>query len=256
MSVFGDYSEYYDLFYRDKDYAGEAKFVGSLVRKHAPKARTLLELGCGTARHALELVRSGYAVTGVDLSAGMVARGQQAAAGLPARLSGKLSVVQGDVTTFQPASIHDSVISLFHVVNYQTTNAALTGMFRTARNAIRKGGVFVFDFWYGPAVLSDRPVVRIKRAATAAANVTRLAEPVLHPNRNIVDVNYTLLVEHRRTGRMKEFKETHSMRYLFLPEIEMLANAAGFALVDTGEWLTRRPLDDTTWLGYAVARAV
>jgi SAM-dependent methyltransferase len=256
MSVFGDYSEYYDLFYADKDYAREARFVSGLLRKHARAAHTIVELGCGTARHALELVRSGYAVTGVDVSPGMVARGRAAAASLPKNVRGRLRVVEGDVTTFTSPETYDAAISLFHVVNYQTTNQALASMFRAARQAVRLNGVFVFDFWYGPAVLSDRPSVRIRRVSTSSARVTRLAEPVVHANRNTVDVNYTLFVEHLRSGRMKEFTETHSMRYLFLPEVEMLAAGAGFELVKTGGWLTRRPLDDQTWLGYAVARAI
>ena len=61
MSVFADYAEYYDLFYRDKDYAGEAAFVRGLVRQRAPKARTLLELGCGTAAHQFERMPGGAA---------------------------------------------------------------------------------------------------------------------------------------------------------------------------------------------------
>lgn len=255
MSVFGDYSEYYDLLYAKKDYAGEAAAVRSLVRRHAPAARLLLELGCGTGRHALELVRKGYVVTGVDASQGMVARGREAATRLPKRFRGKLTVVQGDATRFRSSSMHDAVISLFHVVSYQTSNAALIGIFQTAGAALRPGGVFVFDFWYGPAVLSDRPVVRMARASSPSIRVTRLAEPQLHPNRNVVDVNYTVFVERTRSGRMKELKETHAMRYLFLPEIEMVADIAGFDLVETGEWLTERPLGERTWLGYAVARA-
>ena len=45
MSVFGPYARYYDLLYRDKDYAAEARFVADLVRAHAPRANRLLELG-------------------------------------------------------------------------------------------------------------------------------------------------------------------------------------------------------------------
>ena len=52
MSQFGLYSKYYNLLYADKDYAGEARYVDSIIRRHTPRAATMLELGCGTGRYA------------------------------------------------------------------------------------------------------------------------------------------------------------------------------------------------------------
>jgi hypothetical protein len=41
VSVFGEnYASYYDLFYADKDYAGEAAFVRDVIERHRPSART------------------------------------------------------------------------------------------------------------------------------------------------------------------------------------------------------------------------
>ena len=36
----------------------------------------ILDVGCGTGRHAVELARRGYQVTGLDFSAGMLAEAQ------------------------------------------------------------------------------------------------------------------------------------------------------------------------------------
>lgn len=255
MSSFNEgYAAYYDLLYRDKDYAGEAKFVRDLLQQHAPKARSLIELGCGTARHARELLAAGYRVLGVDLSHQMITRAETECAQLPARQRKQLRLTQGDVSQFQTDEQFDAAISLFHVINYQLTHDAVTGYFNTASQAVRPGGVFVFDFWYGPAVLSDRPCVRIKRAETPEVRVTRLAEPSVDVNRNRVTVNYTLLAQ-QRTGELSgEFTEQHTVRYLFLPELEQLAASAGFIVVETGQWLTRQPLSDRTWFGYLVLR--
>ena len=40
---------------------------------------TILDVGCGTGRHAIELARRGYMVTGVDLSTGMLAEAKKSA---------------------------------------------------------------------------------------------------------------------------------------------------------------------------------
>ena len=73
MSVFAGYSRYYDLLYRDKDYAAEARYVHELLRKHAPGVRSLVEIGCGTGAHAVELESLGYEVVGIDMSPAYVA---------------------------------------------------------------------------------------------------------------------------------------------------------------------------------------
>ncbi|MDP3028837.1 MAG: SAM-dependent methyltransferase, partial [Deltaproteobacteria bacterium] len=119
------------------------------------------------------------------------------------------------------------VISLFHVISYQTTNEDVTAAFETARQHMNPGGVFIFDVWYGPAVLTERPAIRIKRMADDEIEVTRLAEAVLHPNENRVDVHYHVFVRNRDTQAVAELKETHAMRYFFKPEIELLAAQAG-----------------------------
>jgi SAM-dependent methyltransferase len=256
MNVFGDFAEYYDLFYREKDYAAEAAFVAGLLRRNSPGACTLLELGCGTARHAVELVNLGFTIHGIDRSVEMVKRAQAAAALLPAEARDLLTAATGDVTSYAPDRIYDAVISLFHVINYQVTRPALEGMFRTARSAVDRGGLFVFDYWYGPAVLTDPPATRIRRMKTGEFEVTRLAEPRTHPNRNMVDVGYTLFVLDRSSGAAKVYEEIHSMRYLFLPELQAFAEDSGFEIIGTGAWLSTEPLSQKTWLGWAVARAV
>ncbi len=79
MATFGNYSRYYNLLYKDKDYRGEAGFIHDLIRKYSPEAKTILDLGCGTGRHDLLLAKKGYAITGVDMSEEMllIARSQQ-----------------------------------------------------------------------------------------------------------------------------------------------------------------------------------
>jgi SAM-dependent methyltransferase len=255
MNIFREgYSSYYDLFYADKDYVAESAFVREVIHRHVPSARSVLEFGCGSARHAVEFARSGLSVTGIDRSADMIARGHARIEGLLPDLRDKLTLMQGDATTHRSTATHDVVVSLFHVVSYQATNAALNGIFSSARAALAAGGLFVFDFWYGPAVLTDRPQVRVKRICTSHVHLTRIAEPEHHVNDNVVDVTYTLISVDQRTGRAEQSTELHSMRYLFLPEIELLAMQNGFEVVEAGEWLTGRSLHKHCWSGFVAAR--
>jgi SAM-dependent methyltransferase len=255
MSVFGeDYSEYYDLLYADKDYAAEVAFVRDIIQRHKPNARSILDLGCGSARHAVEFARAGLMVTGVERSSDMIARAKDRIGRLSPDLCGLLTLVEGDVTNYAATTRYDVVVSLFHVVSYQTSNNALAGIFRCARLALSAGGLFVFDFWYGPAVLTKQPAVRVRRVATPNVRLTRIAEPEHQFDRNVVNIKYTIMTVDQRNGRSEEMVEVHSMRYLFLPEIEMLASQHDFEVIEVGGWLTGR-LDEHRWSGYAAVRA-
>ncbi len=73
-----------------------------------PTGGHILDMGCGTGRHAIELARRGYCVTGVDISAGMLAEARKAAqaAGLT------VEWVKADATQFQAAHLYDAAVCL------------------------------------------------------------------------------------------------------------------------------------------------
>ncbi len=249
MSVFNEYARYYDLLYRDKDYAGETDYVHNLIQRQSPGATTVLNLGCGSGRHDRCLVDRGYSVTGVDLSEEMLTAARDAAAGNRA-----LEYVQGDVRTVRLGKTFDVVISLFHVMSYQVTNADLMEAFSTAHSHLAPGGVFIFDCWYGPGVLTDRPAVRVKELEDEAVSVTRIARPEMHPNENVVAVNYRVFLRDKANDSVREINETHRMRYLFMPELKLLLSSSGFEPLLFEEWLTSSRLEFTSWNAVVIAR--
>jgi SAM-dependent methyltransferase len=233
MKVFGNYARYYNLLYRDKDYAGEAQFIHQLIQNHAPNTRSILELGCGTGTHAQLLAKEGYDVHGVDLSAEMLQQASHRVSQLPQELASRLT---------------------FHVFSYQTTNEDLRAAFATVKSHLKPNGVFIFDYWYGPAVLSDRPSTRVKRLEDEEISITRIAEPVMHPNQNLVDVNYQVFIKEKNTGSVEELHETHRMRYLFKPEVDLLFADSQLKLIECREWMTKREPGLDTWGVYCVGR--
>ncbi|MEW6411330.1 MAG: class I SAM-dependent methyltransferase [Candidatus Zixiibacteriota bacterium] len=58
---------------------------------------TVLDVGCGTGRHSVELARRGYDVTGIDLSPGMLKQATQAAK----RAGVEVKWMEADATTFE-----------------------------------------------------------------------------------------------------------------------------------------------------------
>ena len=248
--VFDAYAAYYDLLYRDKDYPGEARYVHSLLGRHGVSDGDILELGCGTGKHAEQLVRLGFAVQGIDSSPSMV---QIARKRTPSDLSSRLQFDVGDARSARLGKQFDAAISLFHVASYQTSNEDLAGMLRTASAHLKTGGIFVFDFWYGPAVLTDPPTERVKRLEDGVIQVTRTARPTLWPNENVVDVHYQVQVKQNSSGMVANIEETHRMRYLFLPELRWMLQEAGLEVIDAQRWMSGE-LGVGSWFGVIVAR--
>ncbi|MBM5816104.1 MAG: class I SAM-dependent methyltransferase [Cyanobacteria bacterium K_Offshore_surface_m2_239] len=231
-------SRYYDLFYKDKDSEAEVAYVHGLLQRHGITGQDLLEFGSGTGRHGCLLAATGYRVHGIERSAAMVSAAQQAEG---------FTCQQGDITSTQLSRNFAAVLSLFHVVSYQTTNPAAQAVFSNAAHHLLPGGLFLFDVWYSPAVAAHRPEVRVKRIQTEELSVTRIAEPTLFPNANRVDVHYTVLAEDRSSGAFHSFEETHPMRHFSLPELDLLAEGAGFERLTAEEWLTGAPPSEDTW---------
>ena len=250
-STFDDaYAGSYDLLYRDKNYAAEAASVAKFFKRHGIENGSLLELGSGTGGHAFEFARLGYDVLGVERSDAML---RHAKSKRFKHAIGRLEFEGGDVRSYRSSRIFDAVVSLFHVVSYQTTNEDLIATFETAAHHLHHGGLFVFDCWYGPAVLTERPSARVKQIEDEALTVVRVAEPTLDVRNNLVMIDYTMLVL-AAGAAPRSVRERHVLRYLFEPEVNDLLKQTGFEVCDAHESGTGRPIGIDSWSATFVAK--
>ncbi|MDL2264536.1 class I SAM-dependent methyltransferase, partial [Synergistaceae bacterium OttesenSCG-928-I11] len=155
MITFDAYSKYYDLLYKDKNYVAEANYVDSIVRDYVENPESMLELGCGTGRFSREFAKLGYLVHGVDLSSKMINEAEK-------NKDDNLSFSCGDLRTLRLGETYDVVVALFHVLSYQNSNKDVLKMLATIKEHLSPKGIALFDFWYGPAVLTQRPSVKFK----------------------------------------------------------------------------------------------
>ena len=242
---FGRAAEHYDLLYRDKDYAAEAVFALAALRRLKPGANSILELGCGTGRHALELSRLGCRVTGVDRSAPMLARARRAASAHPA--GRRLKFQKADLRRVRLGRRFDAVVSIFHVFSYLTAVPDLAKALACARAHLKPGGVLLFDCWHGPAVLAHPPKPRVKRAAEGGRTVERFASIRRDRAKRVVEVRYRFRARGGAGRAARDFRETHRMRYWFREEVEESLRASGFSPAGASEWMTGRRLGPSTW---------
>lgn len=223
------YADFYDHFYADKEYAAECDFLEEVFRRYAAEpVRTILDLGCGTGGHALVLTQRGYRVSGVDRSEVMLAAARAKA--LASGLIEPPTFLLGDIRTLELGQTCDAVIAMFAVMGYMASNEDLAAALRSARRHLAPGGLLVFDAWYGPAVLAQRPADRYKIVSQGERRVIRFVRSELDSLRHVVNVNYKVF-EIEPGLAMRESGEVHVMRYLFPQEIVYYLNQVGFASV-------------------------
>jgi SAM-dependent methyltransferase len=185
-----------------------------------PPGGWVLDVGCGTGRHSLELASRGYRVTGVDISEGML---EQARA-----VPSEVEWVRADVSRFEPQRSYDAVVCLcegaFGLLPGPESDAYEhdQAILRTVWGALRPGGRFLLTTLNG---------YRTIRAATAADVASGRFDPSTMVLR--VDDEHPLPPYHERSW--------------IPPELAELMRRLGFAVLHVGggtagNW-ARRPLD-------------
>ncbi len=254
--VFGSlYADSYDTLYQDKDYQAECDRIIQLFRQYSQRpVRQILDLGCGTGNHAFPLAQRGYEVVGVERSESMLAHARDKAAQGPAE--NRVVLEQGDIRSVELGRSFDAALIMFAVLGYQHENADVRATLRTARQHLRPGGLLVFDVWYGPAVLRERPSQRVKVIPTRQGKILRVASGTLDTLRHLCRTDY-LLWRWSEGKPLQETKEAHTMRYFFGPELELFLQCEGFALDRLGAFpdIERDP-DETTWNVLGVAHVL
>ena len=254
--VFGnDYSAAYDAFYRDKDYDAECDLVERIFKSYRDETtHSVLDLGCGTGNHALPLAQRGYEVVAVDRSEAMLQHAKEKLSKAPDCTS--LSLIQGDIRELRLDRRFDAALMMFAVLGYQVENQGVIAALQTARRHLRVGGLFLFDVWYGPAVLAQRPTPRVRTIDVPGGQILRISSGELDSSRSSCDVSIRVL---RLDGSqlIADTRESHLMRYFFPPELDLLLTNADFDLLRIGAFpdFDKEP-DEQSWSVLAVARAV
>jgi SAM-dependent methyltransferase len=247
MDNFGKtYSKYYNLLYKDKNYLEEYAYIRELLERYGNNNnKNILDIGCGTGKHLGFFKKDGYAVSGIDMSENMIYEAKK-------YLQQEENLIFCKASEFRFDKKFDIIISLFHVMSYHTKNDELEKVFQNVSEHLIDDGLFIFDFWYGPAVLSDPPVVKIKRLEDDEVKITRITEPTIRHNENIVDVNFEVIIEDKKNHNLETIKETHKMRYLFLPEILFFVKKAGLKHISSKCWMRDESLSEKTWYGVVI----
>ncbi len=251
MTAFGRYARYYDAIYADKAYAEECDVIEAVVGCRRSPPWRVLDVGCGTGTHAVELARRGHRVTGVDRSDDMLDAAR-------AKAAGTVRFLHGDARSLDLGETFDVVTCLFAVLSYQLTADDALAALRAFRRHLDPGGVLVCDYWHGPAVLTVGPAVKVKEVRDGDRCIVRTAIPLgVDRGAQTNATRYTVCVVGADGDIADIVEETHTVRFFLPGEVEAYARSARFEVLETfADWRRDAVLHNRAWTAVMVARAV
>jgi SAM-dependent methyltransferase len=145
------------------DSVHEVEFLEEVLG--VPAGAAILDVGCGTGRHAVELAGHGYRVTGLDLSAGMLAEAAKAAAGAGV----DIELIKADATAFSLERSFDAAACLcegaFTLVGADDAFEHDLAILRNVLAALKPGAPLVLTASNGMRLIRDATPEQVEKGA-------------------------------------------------------------------------------------------
>lgn len=215
-----DYASLYDTVYASKNYKAEVERVLSWVPEKvgAESPLNILDLGCGTGKHALELAKLRHKVICLDQSVSMLEHAKRRFAECGLQFQG----YEASIQNFQLDGKFELVTMMFAVLNYVVDQGDLRSAFKRIRAHLVDGGVFIFDAWHGPGVELLRPSIRTKEFMFAGESVKRVSTGEIDMGKNLVNVKIKMNLVNNDKMESVVADETHLLRYFFPDELKVM----------------------------------
>jgi len=247
--IFQKYAKYYNLVYQEKKYLDETRYIHSLLKKFKSKNK-ILEIGCGTGIHANNLAKLNYDILGIDLSAEMISIAKKK------YLKKKnIKFLKKNILDISYIEKFDTAISLFHVICYLTSKSKIKTAFKNINESLKSNGLFIFDFWYAPAVKKNKLTSKIKKFTSKTSKITRKVTPAIYSN-NRVKINIEISISNKNNKLKENFSEDHYVKYFDYKELKHSLNMSGFKIIKCYEWLKEDKPTQNSWSALIVAKKV
>ena len=232
--AYNDFASVYDRLMSDCDYSARADYLLGLFRRNASEPKLMLDLACGTGSLAIEMIKRGVDVIGVDPSAEMLNIAKSKAAENDVDLlclcqSGEELDLFGTV---------DSAVCTLDSINHICDYDELKATFSKVNLFLEPNGLFIFDV-----------NTEFKHKNTLADNTFVIEdEDVYCVWQNMTDMPYTTVVldgftEH--DGLYERFNEEFEERAYSVDELTDALRDAGFEVVEIlGDMTLNAPQND------------
>jgi SAM-dependent methyltransferase len=206
---------YLDLYrHRDGEEARQAADLLFRMTGLAPDGALLLDLACGTGRHAFEFARRGARVTAADLSPTLL----DVARRTTQKHRGTVLLARCDMRRLPFRRAFDGVAQLFTAFGYFTSDDENAGVIAGVARVLRPGGWYMLDFLNAGDVRANL----VAHSEQQLPHGRVVQERAIEGNRVVKRITLTA------GGEQRSFEE--SVRLFTPAELDAMMEANGFAV--------------------------
>ncbi len=240
----------YDKLNASISYAAWADYIERQFTKYAQKKpESVLDLACGTGAMTVELAMRGYDMTGIDLSADMLAVARQKCDGI--RTAHPVLLLCQNMADFELYGTVDAITCCLDSLNYLTDKDALTRTFLHAHNYMNPDGLFIFDM-NAPAKFEK--VYGLQSYLLEDEGVFCAWQNLYNKRTKLCDFYLTIFTENK-DGSWQRFDEEQRERCWSLRTVKQLLCECGFELCELSEDFDGTEVSRDTERWYFTARA-
>lgn len=249
-SFVGDNVKYYDFFFLpDEKVDLETQYIKSIWDNNGCCYTKLLDIGCGTGKHAFWFSKMFDHVYGVDASENMI---EYANANHKRE---NIIFKQGDVARHALLDLEGkfyTAISLAHVIGYMIDDDMLKGYMQFVSNNIERNGLFFFNFYNLIAVYRNHLSPRCIEKESKEKKLTRISNASIAESGNILNLDYFYVIDDNGVFHSYEIHE--KMRCFTKMEIRLLLQHFGFDVIEFYNYGTQDKLSCDAWNAGCLAK--
>lgn len=152
MKTVYEHPRYYEIAFSYRDIGAEVDTFEQCFQKYAElSVKSILEVGCGNSPHMEELLKRGYAYTGLDISESMLGYSSRKASAI----AGQATLIHADMIDFSINETFDFAFITLGSLCARNTEE-LISHFRSVANVLNTGGLYLLDWCVRFAPFSDQ----------------------------------------------------------------------------------------------------
>lgn len=217
----------YDELMKDAPYHQWVQFVNEKLEKYSVQGPGLsfLDLACGTGELSVRLAKAGFKVTGVDLSADMLAVAQAKAEEAGVRIP----FYQQNMADLEGLGQFDVIGIFCDSLNYLSTEQEVQDTFLHAYHHLKEDGVFVFDVH---SLYKISQVFMNQTFVDDGEEISYIWNSFPGDDANSVEHELSFFVLDERTGMYNRFDELHFQRTYPVHQYTDWLEQAGFKRIE------------------------
>ncbi len=225
MEQYGEFvAKYCDVVYEKvRDTQREIRFLNWVFQELADvEVREILDVACGTGRHAIPLSKKGYTVTGGDRSQAMLAVLEEKVR----RANIEIPVIKCDMKDIEFREEFDAIICMYTSFNYLLTDQDIEKALVAFYRALRPGGIVILDLMNPIFYIGKFREITVEHHQEGQMCIQRTFKHTLDEVRSLWYQDEFVVSDDGNS--VSTCREIHTMRMLTYPEISHFIRDAQF----------------------------